>query len=93
MTPAVPTTSWFHHLPEDVRERYVDIEIRVRRAKAPLDVLRALADRKALRDELERVAVTEARQSGATWEEIGEALRLPRQAVHRRFAGRVNSEE
>ena len=56
-------------------------------AESALTVLRAIADIRRFTEIVVEAAVKEARESGATWEEIAGALRLTRQAVHRRFAG------
>ena len=56
-------------------------------AESALTVLRAIADLRGFTEIVIEAAVKDARKNGATWEEIAEALRLTRQAVHRRFAG------
>jgi DNA-directed RNA polymerase specialized sigma24 family protein len=48
----------------------------------PLNVLRGVATRKAELEAIERNAMQEARGAGATFQEIGEALGVSRQAVH-----------
>ena len=56
-------------------------------AELPMGALRALTE---LREELaamERLHVENARQKGASWEDIAEALGITRQAVQQRFAG------
>ncbi len=55
-------------------------------AESALTVLRAIADIRGFTEIVVEAAVKDARENGATWEEIAGALRLTRQAVHRRFA-------
>lgn len=56
----------------------------------PLDALQDLTDLRAAFDRLERLLVAEARRGKWTWEEIGGALGVSRQAAHRRHARAVN---
>jgi hypothetical protein len=55
-------------------------------AESAVTVLRAIADIRGFTEIVVEAAVKDARENGATWEEIAGALRLTRQAVHRRFA-------
>jgi hypothetical protein len=62
-----------------------------RRKVGPLPLLLLLTQ---LRDSLyleELRLVREARSSGATWEAIGDALGVPRQTAHRRFAAIIET--
>ena len=52
--------------------------------EAPLVALETLTATRATLDRLERVVVGEARRRYASWEEIGRALGISRQAAHRR---------
>jgi hypothetical protein len=56
----------------------------LRHADEPLLVLRALAELRDVREQLELWAVRDARARGHSWQELAEALRRPRQAVHRK---------
>ena len=49
-------------------------------------VFRAIADIRGFTEIVVEAAVKDAREHGATWEDIAGAMRLTRQAVHRRFA-------
>lgn len=53
---------------------------------APLDALRELARTEAELVELRQRQVAEARRSGATWDQIGDALGMSRQAAWEYFA-------
>jgi hypothetical protein len=55
-------------------------------AESPLTVLRAIADVREYAISFQDTAVRAAREGGATWEQIAEAMRVSRQAVHRRYA-------
>jgi hypothetical protein len=52
----------------------------------PLDALRELAVGEAELDRLRRAMMTAARASGATWEQIGEALGMTRQSAWEYFS-------
>ncbi|WP_420637794.1 hypothetical protein [Candidatus Poriferisocius sp.] len=56
----------------------------------PLAALRTLAESEAEFDELRRAQVAAARDSGASWEQIGQALGTSRQAAWEHFAKRAN---
>ena len=59
----------------------------LRRANDPILVLRVLVDLRGWGDVMTRLAVAEARRQGRSWDDVAEALRVSRQAAHRRFAG------
>ncbi len=50
----------------------------------PLDGLRTLVATRATLERVESLLVREARRSGCSWTEIGEALGVSRQAAHAR---------
>jgi hypothetical protein len=50
----------------------------------PADGLRAVAVLRRLAEHLEAAHVVRARQAGWTWAEIGDALGVSRQAVHKK---------
>jgi hypothetical protein len=56
----------------------------------PLDALRTVAETRTTLTRLEVLLVGEARRSYASWEEIGSALGISRQAAHRRHGSSVN---
>jgi DNA-directed RNA polymerase specialized sigma24 family protein len=47
--------------------------------------LRAVRALRRLLEELERTQVRRAREQGWSWQEIGEALEVSRQAVHKKY--------
>ena len=47
--------------------------------------LRSVRALRRLLEELERVQVRRAREQGWSWQEIGEALEVSRQAVHKKY--------
>lgn len=51
----------------------------------PATGLRAVQALRTLADRLEREQVVAARRRGWTWEQIGDALGVTRQAVHKRY--------
>ena len=50
----------------------------------PVTGLRAVATLRRLTDELERQQVRRARVAGWSWQQIGDALGISRQAVHKK---------
>jgi hypothetical protein len=56
----------------------------------PLGSLRELADARRALATFEGFLVRRARREAATWDDIGAALGITRQAAHRRHASRVN---
>ena len=89
MTPA--SSDDFDHpwliqrIPEEVLARYRKAMFRVRSSNEPLVILDALADMQDILQKIERAAVAEARDQGATWSDVAEALNRTRQAVEQRF--------
>jgi hypothetical protein len=89
MTPA--SSDDFDHpwliqrVPEEVLARYRKAMFRVRSSNEPLVILDALADMQDILQQIERAAVAEAREQGATWSDVAEALNRTRQAVEQRF--------
>jgi len=55
----------------------------------PLSALKVVTRLQALVDEERLCQVGRARKEGVPWAEIGEALGVTAQAVHKRFAGMV----
>lgn len=55
-----------------------------RHREFPLDALRAVIETRRRLDEVERESIRLARQAGATWEEIANALGVSRQAIYQR---------
>ena len=51
----------------------------------PRTGLRAVRALRRLLEELERTQVRRARAEGWSWQEIGEALEVSRQAVHKKY--------
>lgn len=56
---------------------------------SPLDALRELVRTEEQLDELRRRQVAEARRTGATWDQIGDALGMSRQAAWEFFSKRA----
>jgi DNA-directed RNA polymerase specialized sigma24 family protein len=54
-------------------------------AADPRTGLRAVRALRRLLEELERTQVRRARQLGWSWQDIGEALEVSRQAVHKKY--------
>lgn len=54
-------------------------------ANDPSTGLRAVQALRSLAERLERHHVISARRAGWTWEQIGDALGVSRQAVHKRY--------
>jgi hypothetical protein len=90
MCPPAPADDFDHpwliqRIPEDVLGRYRRAMFRVRSSNEPLVILDALSEMQEVMREVERAAVHEAREQGATWAQVAEALNRTRQAVEQRF--------
>ena len=51
--------------------------------------LRAVRSLRELADRLESLQVSRARELGWSWQEVADALGVTRQAVHKKYRGRV----
>lgn len=51
--------------------------------------LRAVRSLRELADRLETLQVSRARELGWSWQEVAEALGVTRQAVHKKYRGRI----
>lgn len=51
----------------------------------PAEGLHAVVALRRLADRMEETHVTEARRDGWTWQQIGDALGVSRQAVHKKY--------
>lgn len=76
--------AWLETINRPAFEQMDSAAYTLRHADEPLLVLRALAELRDLREQLELWAVQDARTRGHSWQDIAEALRRPRQAVHRK---------
>lgn len=76
--------AWLETIDRAAFEQMDSAAYTLRHADDPLLVLRALAELRDVRDQLELWAVRDARVRENSWQEIAEALRRPRQAVHRK---------
>ncbi len=76
--------AWLETIDRTALKQMDSAAFTLRPADEPLLVLRALAELRDVRDQLELWAVADARKRGHSWQEIAEALRRPRQAVHRK---------
>ena len=87
--------AWLETIDRAAFEQMDSAAYTLRHADDPLLVLRALAELRDVRDQLELWAVRDARERENSWQEIAEALRRPRQAVHRkhRDIAQVGAEE
>jgi hypothetical protein len=55
----------------------------------PRDALRAVSTLRQLADRIERDAVFAAREAGWSWAQIGDALGVSRQAIHKKFGREI----
>jgi hypothetical protein len=76
--------AWLETIDRAAFEQMDSAAFTLRHADEPLLVLRAVAELRDVREHLELWAVRDARARGHSWQEIAEALRRPRQAVHRK---------
>ena len=51
----------------------------------PREALRAVSALRQLADQIERRAVASAREAGWSWSQVGDALGVSRQAIHKKF--------
>lgn len=97
--PAMPRKSlhgdervpWSEGLPADLLQRLHHARWVVDVSDDPLIVLASVQEWARIRQEIERLAVQDARREGATWEQIGAALGVPRQAAHRKWASLIDA--
>ena len=86
-----PSANDFDHpwviqrIPEELLGRYRKAMFRVRSSNEPLVILDALTEMQEILQKIERAAVEEAREQGATWSQVAEAMNRTRQAVEQRF--------
>src|SRR5215510_3940873 len=78
-------------IPEEVLGRYRRAMFLVRSSNEPLVILDALTEMQETLRQVERAAVEEAREQGASWSHIAEALNRTRQAVEQRFGQTARS--
>ena len=76
--------AWLDNVEQTTLDQMESAVYTLRHADDPLLVLRALAELRDVRDQLELAAVRDARENGHSWSDLAEALRRPRQAVHRK---------
>jgi len=76
--------AWLDDVEQTTLDQMESAVYTLRHADDPLLVLRALAELRDVREQLELAAVRDARERGHSWAELAEALRRPRQAVHRK---------
>ena len=76
--------AWLDRIEPAALEQMDSATFTLRHADDPLLVLRALAELRDVREQLEVWAARDAREQGHSWQELAEALRRPRQAVHRK---------
>ena len=76
--------AWLGNVEQTTLDQMESAVYTLRHADDPLLVLRALAELRDVREQLELAAVRDARENGHSWSDLAEALRRPRQAVHRK---------
>jgi hypothetical protein len=74
-------------VPERDRREWIEMTYIARTADSPLAAMKAMSRMKELLDAYLEAAVGEARERGASWGDIGEALGRTRQSVHKQFGG------
>jgi hypothetical protein len=68
---------------EDAKDLAVQIA-----SEDPEAGLRAVAALRRLLERIERIHVANARQHGASWQDIADELGVSKQAVHKKYAGK-----
>ena len=76
--------AWLEDVEQSTLDQMESAVYTLRHADDPLLVLRALAELRDVREQLELAAVRDAREREHSWAELAEALRRPRPAVHRK---------
>ena len=74
-------------VPERDRRDWIEMTYIARTADSPLAVMKAMSRMKELLDAYLEAAVGEARERGASWSDVGEALGRTRQSVHKQYGG------
>lgn len=78
---------WFDKLPEELRRSMTSYVWVTQNTSDPLSAVKSVMDwRSHGCIELMRLAIRDAREDGATWEDIGLALGMSRQQAHRTWA-------
>ena len=72
-------------VPERDRREWIEMTYIARTADSPLPAMKAMSRMKIMLDAYLEAAVAEARERGASWGEVGEALGRTRQAVHKQY--------
>jgi pyrroloquinoline quinone (PQQ) biosynthesis protein C len=67
------------------RRDWIEMTYIARTADSPLAALKAMSRMQDLLDAYLEAAVAEARERGASWGDVGEALGRSRQAVHKQY--------
>ena len=84
--------AWLDDVDQTTLDQMESAVYTLRHADDPLLVLRALAELRDVREQLELAAVRDAREREHSWAELAEALRRPRQAVHRKHRNHEQGE-
>jgi predicted transcriptional regulator len=69
---------------EDAKDLAVQIA-----SEDPEAGLRAVAALRRLLERIERIQVANARERGASWQDIADELGVSKQAVHKKYAGKT----
>ena len=85
--------AWLDEIERPTLDQMESAVYTLRHADDPLLVLRALAELRDVRERLELWAVRDAREAGHSWGELAEALRRPRQAVHRKHRNSEHNDD
>ena len=85
--------AWLENVERSTLDQMESAVFTLRHADDPLLVLRALAELRDVREQLELAAVRDARENGHSWSDLAEALRRPRQAVHRKHRNHEHGEK
>jgi predicted transcriptional regulator len=68
---------------EDAKDLAVQVA-----SEDPEEGLRAVAALRRLLERIERIHVANARERGASWQDIADELGVSKQAVHKKYAGK-----
>jgi len=80
---------WRESLPPDVLRWIEEASYAFNNSVDPLQIVRTIVVSRENQNDLLRLAVRDARRAGASWADLGVALKMSRQQAHRTWAAAI----